>query len=128
MRRTIVLLPLASLLPACEIFAPGDCPLSAEPAIEVYITDATTGAPRAADASGFVRDGAFTDSLSASTFNGDDVMTSRRAADERPGLYDITIQHPGYHTWTREDVRVRDGECNVQTREIAARLTPVGGF
>lgn len=123
MRRVIVLMMLP-MLQACDVFGPVDCTTSWEPALVVHIADAVTGEPRAAGASGFVQDGEYTDSLAASHFNGEGVMTARQAAGERAGLYDITVAHPGYETWRRDDVRVRDGECHVQTRHIDADLTP----
>ena len=41
---------------------------------------------------------------------------------ERPGVYDVLVQKPGYEDWTAENVRVRDGTCNVQTIDLQARL------
>ena len=125
MHRSIATMLIATLASACDLMGPSDCPLSVEPAIVVRITDARTGAPRAAGARGIVRDGEYTDSLIPSSMDGAGVMLTRQAAEERPGLYDITIEHDGYETWVRRFVWVGSGECNVNTRRIDAELMPV---
>ena len=121
------MLPAVGLITACEIFGPQECPASVEPAIVVHISDAATGEWLAAGASGFVRDGAYTDSLAAHGFEAGNVMTSRSAAGARPGVYEVHVEHPGYEPWTRADVSSRSGDCGVVSRHIDVELTPAAG-
>lgn len=52
-------------------------------------------------------------------------VTSRPVsiADDLPGQYRVTVEAPGYRTWT-EIVTVRGGCESVDTVEIVARLVP----
>jgi hypothetical protein len=61
----------------------------------------------------------------ASSGTSADGLYSRRAADERPGTYDVEVQHIGYQPWTTTGVRVDRGECHVGTRTLRAALKPV---
>jgi hypothetical protein len=45
-------------------------------------------------------------------------------AHEQSGTYEVTVEAQGYSLWQRTGVRVRDGECHVQTAELTARLQP----
>lgn len=120
----------AAILGGCEITEPVTCPGTVEPAIVVEILDAQTGEPVADSARGIVRDGVFQDSLVAHGFNSEMVMVSRRAAYEREGTYAVFVSHPHYELWAREDVRVRNGKCNVETVTLRAemdRRAPAGG-
>lgn len=101
------------------------CTLSVDPGIVVTIRDATDGNPLAATARGVVRDGTFSDSLRPYGGLGDGTLTSRAAADERTGVYSVTVEHPGYAPWERVGVRVRPGECHVQAAELTADLEPI---
>lgn len=120
----------AALLAGCDILElPRNCTTSVEPAIVVAIYDAASGAPIAASASGYVQDGSFTDVLKPSGFLGGQpgTMVSRRAADERPGTYDVFVTHEGYVPWSALDVRAADGSCHVRTRTLHADLQPLAG-
>ena len=101
------------------------CTLSVDPGIVVTIRDATNGKSLAGTARGVVRDGEFSDSLRPYGGLGDGTLVSRAAADERPGVYTVTVEHPGYAPWERVGVRVRPGECHVQAAELMADLQPV---
>jgi hypothetical protein len=105
------------------------CPAMINPAIVVEIRDARTGAALANDARGAVHDGAYVDSLvpyeGTGSGAGPLLLSSRRAADERPGNYSIEINHAGYHTWTLGGVRAVAGQCGVKTRRLSALLEPV---
>lgn len=114
---------LAGWIAACDASGPVACTASVEPAIVVEIRDAQTGVPLAQHATGAVRDGAFLDSLRPYGFIGDpSSMYSRRAADERPGRYEVEVHLPGYKAWTVRDVRVVDGGCHVRTVTLQASL------
>jgi hypothetical protein len=67
------------------------------------------------------RDGAYADSSGAETEPGLQV-DALVAAIERPGTYEVTVSKPGYRDWTQSGVRVTDGECNVRTANLTARL------
>ena len=124
--RTALLLPVAFVavtFAAAGCDFPSYCTMSIEPAIEVEVRDAVTEARAATGARGTVRDGDFVDSLRFSRGN-DDGWLWLRAADERPGTYDVRIEKPSYKTWERSRIRVRDGECHVRTVELEARLEP----
>jgi hypothetical protein len=117
-----------ALLTACDAFGPYACTASVEPAIVVEITDARSGLPLALNATGTVRDGQFIDSLRPYEFQGPDpsTMFSRRAADERAGLYNVELAVAGYQPWIARNVRVPDGGCHVNTQTLSARLQPAG--
>lgn len=101
------------------------CTLSVDPGIIVTIRDATDGSPIAATARGLVRDGTFSDSLRPFGGLGDGTLISRAAADERPGVYTVTVEHLGYAPWQRIGVRVRPGECHVASAQLTADLQPI---
>jgi hypothetical protein len=108
-------------------FAGGySCPAVVTPAIVVEIRDARTGIPLADAARGAVHEGAFVDSLTRYEANGPDAncLFSRRAADERPGVYSVEVIHSGYRVWTVAGVQAVAGECGVRTRRIVASLEP----
>ena len=106
------ILSVGVLLSSCAV-----CPAIALPYLTVEVRDAQTGAPAAEGATGTATDGTFTDPLN--TF---DNLVMYPETYERPGVYDVLVQKPGYEDWTAENVRVRDGECNVQTVDLEARL------
>lgn len=87
-------------------------------ALRIEILDARTGAPAAYDAVVVVRDGDYVETVRAS----DEISPQHRdevrgvtAAENRIGVFDITITHPQYQTWRREGVRV----------EASGRSTPL---
>jgi hypothetical protein len=91
------------------------------PGLAVTVTDSLTGAPAAAGATLVatrVRGGAYADSA---TGDRDDQVLY--GADDRPGVYDVTVRKAGYREWHRAAVEVRDGCPQVQTVPLAARLT-----
>ena len=124
--RTPPLLPVVFVSAAFGVAGcdyPTACLMNIEPAIEVEVRDAATGGPAATGARGTVTDGDFVDSLRLSRRD-DSGWFSMRAADERPGTYDVRLENPSYKTWERSGVRVRDGECHVRTVQLEARLEP----
>ena len=107
---------------ACELpDLPGlgtACTTEARPAISITPVDALTGDTIRAAGTATVRDGAFVETQS----NTPPLPPGFSLAYERAGTYDITVDVPGYRQWTREEVRVRRGECHVTTLVITARL------
>jgi hypothetical protein len=120
---TIIILSAAMSAAACNLGE--NCTLHIQPGIIVTIVDSVTNEPRAAEAVGVAQAGSFNDSLRSYWTDGQGVMLSRAAADERPGTYAVTIQTSGYRDWVRTNVRVRSGDCHVQSAELTARLQSV---
>ena len=123
----IVSMAAAGHVVACNL--PTDdlaCTGSIEPAIVVRITNARTGAPLAGGAAGIVRDGPYADSLRPYEFLSSDPasMISRRAANERAGIYSVDVIHPGYGAARFDGVEVVAGRCHVVTRVLDAALRP----
>jgi xanthine/CO dehydrogenase XdhC/CoxF family maturation factor len=119
MSRAGLLLGL-TVLSGCEILGPGACTADMQPAVIVTIVDEATGEPRAENASGFIRDGEYEDSLQAWEF--DEAMISRLAGLERPGVYSVVVEHPGYMQWRVDGVRAEEGGCHVRTVSLRAEL------
>ena len=97
-----------------------DCTTIVEPGIVVEVRDATTHRSIAPGAKGYVRDGAYIDTLQAYGFNSNHELLSFRAADERPGSYEVVVQHDGFKDWHRSDVPVYPGACHVVTKRVIA--------
>ena len=98
------------------------CTLVAVPGVVVEIRDGAEGAPLAAAARGVVHDGPYTDSLELFGAAANGQAISRAAAYERPGVYDVIVEHEGYEQWHREGIRVRGGDCHVETEHLRAEL------
>jgi hypothetical protein len=100
------------------------CTADMRPAVIVEIRDAQTNAPLAQQAFGAVREGAYVDSLRPAEAMSADQSTlySRAAAHERPGVYSIEVQRPGYATFTATNVRVDRDACHVVTARVQAAL------
>ena len=99
------------------------CTLGVYPAIAIEIRDAFDDTPLAETARGAVQEGEFLDSLRPYSWLGNGVLISRAAADEREGVYSVTVEHDGYLGWRLDGVRVRENECNVETVQLSAYLT-----
>ena len=90
------------------------------PGLAVTVTDSLTGAPAAAGATLVatrVRGGVYADSATGE--RDDQVLYG---ADDRPGVYDVTVRKAGYQEWRRTSVEVRDGCPRIQTVSLTARL------
>ena len=128
MTHTRLFLMTSFCLVACEWpAAPGSCPAVIRRAIEVEVTDARTGQPAAAGASGLVRDGAYTEPLRIVGWRGtapNDTAITLGAGEGRVGTYDVRVERAGYGAWERQGVTPRVGVCGVQTMQLRAALTP----
>jgi hypothetical protein len=130
--RRLLLLPLLALAAgACDhgdpvacTPAPNELRASAAPvrldlpgpaAVWVMVVDSVTGENLTAGASGFFVTGSMADSLRH--FH-DDRLTAAGPA----GRYSVIVEHAGYSAWGVDDVRVRAGECALQTEVVTARL------
>jgi hypothetical protein len=87
----------------------------------VEVRDAVTGAPAALGAVGHVSEGAFRADLES---NGAADPARLFGPWERAGNYTVTVQKPGYRSWTQANVRVTADRCHVRTVELRADLQP----
>ena len=101
---------------------PETCDTGIEPAIDVAIMDALTGAPLANDAVGLVEAGTFVDSLQPHRGDGSGQLISRATTRTPPGTYTVRVMHEGYEPWVLGNVRVRAGSCGLETQLLTAEL------
>ena len=87
--------------------------------LNVTVLDQSTAAAIAADATMTLREDAHeevvTDSWDGATLSG---------AGERPGIYAVTVDHPGYQTWNMAGVVVTADDCHVIPVSLTAELVP----
>jgi hypothetical protein len=104
------------------------CPAVVKPAVVVEVRDASTGLPIAEGASGAVREGSYTDSLKpySGISANQSTLLSLQAALGRPGLYTLTVEKPGYASFTATGVQATAGACGVQTATVKANLIKAG--
>lgn len=116
----VVGVSLVSVAVGCRDSASSEpivCTADFRMAIVVAVRDSITGEPRATGAAGVVRDGAYTDSLRGANL-------TLSGAPERAGTYTVTIERPGYHTWSVGGIQVTRNACHVNTAQLTARLVP----
>lgn len=95
------------------------CTLEQRPSFRITLTDSITAAPVTEPGlRAFVREATFLEEL----FCREGVCVG---VLERPGRYDVTVVSPSYKPWVRSGVRVREGDCHVETAVFAARLQPL---
>jgi hypothetical protein len=104
----------APLLSACEMMG---CTLEARTGVAVTVVD-EAGAP-IADAKVTLRDGDFVETLGQDDY----YDGTYHGAYERAGTYVVDAVAPGFAPRRIEGVRVRDGGCHVETREVEIELT-----
>jgi hypothetical protein len=112
----------------CGLLDPVVCPGVVSRAIEVEVRDARTGAPAAAGALGIAREGSFADTLRVvgwMTHPDPETAHLLGGAEERPGLYAVRVEKPGYLPWERSGVRAQRGPCGVVTARLQANLEPL---
>ena len=98
------------------------CTAIAVAGINVKVIDSLTGAPVASGSLVRATEGTFTDSASVPANRSDLDSLSIPLVFERPGTYQVTVEHAGYRIWTKSDVRVRDSGCHVDPVSLTARL------
>ncbi|HEX6806653.1 MAG TPA: hypothetical protein VF118_01630 [Gemmatimonadaceae bacterium] len=104
---------------------PGGCsPETLRPAIVVHVV-AASGPPISDTLTkGAVRDGDYIDSLKPiqGTVGG---IISLGAAVNRPGTYDVTVEHPGYLPFEKDSVVVQGDACGIkQSVTVVASMHP----
>jgi hypothetical protein len=87
------------------------------------VRDSVTDEPAAADARLIVRDGSYADTSDQLPAPYTDPLVLR-AAGERGGWYDVSVEKTGYRDWMRNPVRVNEDGCHVRTVQLQARLQP----
>jgi hypothetical protein len=114
------------LLAACGT-DPGACTLRIEPAITVRAVDAVTGQNVTDGAQGAVSERNYADSLRPARFDMAHRVQLLRAADERPGTYDMFGERLGYQSVSLSAIEVTAGECHVNTVAVRRRRLDGGG-
>lgn len=130
LERLMLAFALASLTAGCGLLDPTVCTTEAVPGIRVEVLDSITGAPVRGHLRIVARDGSETFEFDSRTevvlppgIDPDTLVFSPVfLAYEQAGTYDVTADAEGYRPWQRTDVRVRRGECHVQTAEVTALL------
>jgi hypothetical protein len=112
------------MLAACGT-DPAACTLSIEPAITVRALDAGTGQNVTDGAEGTVSDRTYADSLRPAELDMAQRVQLLRAADERPGTYDVFVERPGYQAVSLSAVEVTAGECHVHTVAVDITMVPI---
>jgi hypothetical protein len=120
--RPSVLLAAAVLVTGCNPFT-GACTTDYRWGIVVDVHDAVTGEPAAFGSRLTVRDRDYVETVDGPPLP---EYAFLRAAGERPGRYEVTVQKPGYQDWTRGLVWVRHDGCHVVPVRLDARLQPAG--
>jgi hypothetical protein len=113
----------AALLSGCDSQGPNTaCAAPRSIAIQLTVTDSTTGAGIADSAYGLIVSGTYSDSLHH-------VVPSPTLliAGDSLGTYSVTVQRPGYADWTRQGVSVSQvGLCgNVLPVALDVPLQPL---
>jgi hypothetical protein len=122
-KSALALLGLAAI--ACDLTdSKVVCTAHIEPGLHVAVQDSLTGAPAASGARLIARDGTYADTASFPAGRADLDGQVLHAADERPGVYSVTVEKDGYLTWERTGVVVvmDDYDCHVVPAHLVALL------
>jgi hypothetical protein len=126
-RRLLGIIPLLALLGACgDVDGSHACPAYIAPALDVRVVDAETDAVLNAGATGWWVTGSYAGTLELQP----DFPEYDFTVYGPSGRYSLVVQHAGYLTWGRDDIRVTSGQCTVNTTQVLVELTPdaaVGG-
>lgn len=114
------------LLAACGT-DPGLCTDSIEPAITVRALDSGTGQNVTDGARGVVAEDMYVDSLRPAQLDAAERVLLMRAADERPGTYDLFLERDGYQSVSLSGVEVTMGECHVNTVPVDVTMVRIPG-
>ena len=118
-RRLALLLPALALLAACDDTGTGTvCPAIPVPAVRIVVVDSATSVDLGRSATGWWVSGERRGVLEKNFLQAEIDLLAYGPA----GGYSVIVQHEGYQTWGRNDVRVRDGECGPQTVTLRAEL------
>ncbi|MEM8558257.1 MAG: hypothetical protein AAGG50_10580 [Bacteroidota bacterium] len=119
---------LTALLGGCDASAEEAiyCLAVAEPGIVLFVEDAETAANLAPIATARIQDGDYVETLRGALFDapGGDPL-HLKGAEDRAGVYTLTVDAEGYRPFVLSNVEVRDNACSVTTVNITARLEPI---
>lgn len=127
MRALAATLSSVSLLLAGCGTEPGLCTTSNEPAITVRAADIVTGQNVTDGAQGAVSEDAYVDSLRPARWDPEQRVLLLRAADERPGTYDVFLERDGYQAVSLSGIEVTMGECHVNTVLVKISMVRIQG-
>ncbi len=112
------------LLTACGDSNPL-CPLdSPRPAIRVYLYDSVGDTMLIGGGRGDISDGAYRDSLRATTLNMNHEPIGYTAGLGRAGVYVINVEREGFRAAVLRNVVVPDGSCGVFTKDVRIDMEP----
>jgi hypothetical protein len=120
--RALPLTAVTLMIAACGT-GPDACTDSVEPAITLVALDGFTGENVTEGAQGTVSEGTFVDSLRPALFEEQRVLRLR-AADERPGTYDLFVERDGYQAVSLSGIEVSMGKCHVNTVAMEVTVVP----
>jgi hypothetical protein len=112
------------VLAACGT-EPGACAGSIVPGITVLAVAAGSGDNVTHGVRGTVSEGTYVDSLRPAGFDMEQRVLLLRAADERPGTYDVFVERDGYQAVSLSPVEVTVGECHVNTVPVSVTMVPI---
>jgi hypothetical protein len=127
MRALAVTMTSVSLLLAGCGTDPVLCTDSIEPAITVRALDSRTGQNVTDGAQGVVSEDTYVDNLQPAQFDADQRVVLMRAADERPGTYDLFLERDGYQAVSLSGIEVTMGECHVNTVPVDVTMVAFPG-
>ncbi len=116
----------ALILVGCDIIAV--CDTAVDPALQIEVVDARTGAWKADSATGWAqRQGAPSEPLRLAAWRvgtTGDTITHLGVNGTGSGQYTIHLTRNGYRNWDRQGVVVKSGACGVETTHLTAALEP----
>jgi len=101
------------------------CTADIEPGIKVQIFDSVTHANIATGAAGTIQDGAYTETLQPTAFDGAGNILYLTGAPERTGTYTIRVTKTGYMAFVLPNVQVTKNDCHVNTVTVIAPMQPL---
>lgn len=119
------LLILGLVVTSCDLSDPDvECTDNIVWGLNVTVLDSLTGTPAASGARLIARDGTFADTTSDPVGHVNPDSGTLLAAEERPGVYRVTVEKDGFLTWERTGVVVimDDDDCHVVPVHLVARL------
>jgi hypothetical protein len=93
------------------------CTQEARAGITVDVRDSVTNALAGQGVRIVAREGAFADTVTSATFDGPFGLVFERA-----GTYTLSVDRPGYQSWSKAAVEVTKGTCHVNGVVVTARL------
>ena len=118
---------LCLLTVSCTDYDSVYCTTEALAGIAIEIRDDITDEPLAENAIVVVTDGAYSETLMVTAYEGSGSSSAYLVAGayERAGTYDVNVTLEGYTDWSRSDVEVMSGLCHVETVRLTARLVKI---